>query len=119
MPGQPAWSGARTAPPTPGTARSALAFGALASISVFLKPLSLEFGWGRGETALGYTAIAFSSAVFGIFWGYLADRVGSRWFGVVGALVMAGSLFLLSGQSTLVEFYGYYFLYGAFGNALV
>ena len=29
---------------------STLSFGALASVSVFLKPLSLEFGWSRGET---------------------------------------------------------------------
>jgi MFS family permease len=98
---------------------SSLAFGALASISVFLKPLSVEFGWGRGETAFGYTAIAFSSALFGVFWGYLADRIGTRWFGVIGALVMAASLLLLSEQSTLFEFYAYYFLYGAFGNALL
>ena len=38
---------------------SALAFGALGSISVFLKPLSSEFGWSRGETSLGYTVISF------------------------------------------------------------
>ena len=30
---------------------SALSFGTLASISVFLKPLSLEFGWSRGNNA--------------------------------------------------------------------
>ena len=60
---------------------SALAFGALGSISVFLKPLSSEFGWSRGETSLGYTVISLSSALFGILWGYIADRFGTRWFG--------------------------------------
>ena len=40
---------------------SALSFGALGSISVFLKPLAAEFGWSRGETAFGYTVISFSS----------------------------------------------------------
>ena len=64
---------------------SALSFGALASISVFLKPLATEFGWGRGETSLGYTMISFSSALFGVLWGYVADRFGSRWFGLVAA----------------------------------
>ena len=48
---------------------SALSFGALGSISVFLKPLAAEFGWSRGETAFGYTIISFSSALFGILWG--------------------------------------------------
>ena len=37
---------------------SGLAFGALGSISVFLKPLAAEFGWTRAQTSLGYTAIA-------------------------------------------------------------
>jgi MFS family permease len=97
---------------------SALSFGALASISVFLKPLSAEFGWGRGETSLGYTAIAFSTALFGILWGNVADRYGTRWFGVVAALAMTASLFLLSEQTSIYEFYAFYFLFGAFGNAM-
>jgi MFS family permease len=97
---------------------SALSFGALGSISVFLKPLSVEFGWGRGETSLGYTAIAFSTAAFGVLWGYIADKFGTRWFGVVAALTMSITLYLLSTQSSIFEFYFYYFLFGAFGNAM-
>lgn len=96
-----------------------LSFGALASISVFLKPLSAEFGWGRGETSLGYTVIAFSSALFGVLWGTIADRYGTRWFGVVAALAMTASLFMLSEQTSIYEFYACYFLFGAFGNAMV
>ena len=83
---------------------SALAFGALGSISVFLKPLAAEFGWTRAQTSLGYTAIALSSALFGVAWGFVADRIGTRWFGVIAALVMAASLFLLSGQTSIVHF---------------
>jgi len=98
---------------------SGLSFGALGAISVFMKPLIAEFGWSRGETSLGYTAIAFSSALFGIFWGFVADRFGTRWFGVVGALIMAFSLFMLSRLSNISQFYAFYFLFGAFGNALV
>ena len=98
---------------------SSLSFGTLGAISVFLKPLSDEFGWGRGETAFGYTAIAFSSALFGILWGHVADRYGTRWFGIVAALAMSISLLLLSGQQTIVEFYAFYFLFGAFGNAML
>ncbi|MEM9621050.1 MAG: MFS transporter [Pseudomonadota bacterium] len=97
---------------------SALAFGTLGSVSVFLKPLAAEFGWGRGETALGYTAISFSSAVFGVLWGVLADKYGTRWFGVVSALVMTLALYLMSRQQTIVEFYAFYFLFGAFGTSM-
>ncbi len=98
---------------------SALSFGTLASISVFLKPLSLEFGWSRGQTSLSYTVISFSSAVFGVFWGYIADKYGTRWFGIVAALMMSLSLFLLSKQTNIYHFYGFYFLFGALGNAMV
>jgi MFS family permease len=98
---------------------SALAFGTLGTISVFLKPLSTEFGWTRGETSLGYTVISFSSAIFGILWGYIADKYGTRYFGFIAAIAMAGSLFALSGQQSIYQFYGLYFLFGAFGNAMV
>ena len=98
---------------------SGLAFGALGSISVFLKPLATEFAWTRAETSLGYTAIALSSALFGVAWGFVADRFGTRWFGVIAALVMTASLFMLSKQTSIVHFYAFYFIYGAFGNALV
>ena len=98
---------------------SALSFGTLASISVFLKPLALEFGWSRGQTSLSYTVISFSSAVFGVFWGYIADKYGTRWFGIVAAIMMSLSLFLLSKQTNIYHFYGFYFLFGALGNAMV
>jgi len=98
---------------------SALSFGTLASISVFLKPLALEFGWSRGQTSLSYTVISFSSAAFGVFWGYIADKYGTRWFGIVAAIMMSLSLFLLSKQTNIYHFYGFYFLFGAFGNAMV
>ncbi len=98
---------------------SALSFGALGSISVFLKPLAAEFGWTRGETSFGYSVISFSSALFGVAWGFLADRIGTRYFGLIAAVVMAACLFGLSLQTGLWQFYGLYFLFGAFGNALV
>ena len=43
---------------------SGLAFGSMASISVFLKPVSLEFDWSRGQTSFAYTVASFSSSVF-------------------------------------------------------
>ncbi|PPR67556.1 MAG: hypothetical protein CFH00_00894, partial [Alphaproteobacteria bacterium MarineAlpha1_Bin1] len=53
---------------------SAMSFGGLAAVGVFLKPLIAEFGWSRGATAAGYTVAAFSAAAFGIPLGYFADR---------------------------------------------
>ncbi len=52
---------------------SGLAFGSMASISVFLKPVSLEFGWSRGQTSFAYSIASFASAAFG------AVRGLARW----------------------------------------
>ncbi|MCH8141676.1 MAG: MFS transporter [Proteobacteria bacterium] len=98
---------------------SGMAFGTAGALSVFLKPLSAEFGWGRSETALGYTTLAMSSAVFGVCWGYVADRWGTRYFGIVAALAMPLALYLLSVQTSLWQFYAFYFLFGALGTAMV
>ena len=59
-----------------GTVLVALNLGALSSLSVFLKPLSAEFGWARGATALSYTTAAVTIGVAGVFWGRVADRYG-------------------------------------------
>ena len=48
---------------------SGLAFGSMASISVFLKPVSMEFGWSRGQTSFAYTVASFASA----FWSNLGS----------------------------------------------
>ena len=98
---------------------SGLAFGSLASISVFLKPVSLEFGWSRGQTSFAYTLASFASAAFGVIWGQLADKYGTKWFGAIGAVCMSLTLFSLSGLDSILQFYILYFLFGAFGCALL
>ena len=98
---------------------SGLAFGSMASISVFLKPVSMEFGWTRGQTSFAYTVASFSSAAFGVMWGQVADKFGTRWFGFVGAICMSLTLFLLSYMDSVFQFYLLYFLFGAMGSALL
>jgi len=98
---------------------SGLAFGSMASISVFLKPVSLEFGWSRGQTSFAYTVASLSSAVFGVLWGQVADKYGTKWFGFVGAICMSLVLFALSSLDSIAQFYTLYFLFGAMGSALL
>ena len=98
---------------------SGLAFGSMASISVFLKPVSLEFGWSRGQTSFAYTVASFSSAAFGVIWGQIADKYGTRWFGFVGSICMSLILFMLSNMDSIYQFYLLYFLFGALGSALL
>ena len=98
---------------------SVLTFGGLPAVAVFLKPLTLEFGWTRGETSLGYTAIAVSAAVAGLAYGVLADRFGTRVIIVIAAVGMGAAYLLQSGQSTLTEYYLAHILFGATGLAVV
>ena len=98
---------------------SGLAFGSMASISVFLKPVSLEFGWSRGQTSFAYTIASFASAAFGVIWGQVADKYGTKWFGLAGAISMSLTLLALSSLDSIYQFYLLYFLFGALGSALL
>ena len=98
---------------------SILTFGGLPAVAVFIKPLTLEFGWTRGETSLGYTAIAVSAAVAGLGFGVLADRIGTRVIAAIAAVGMGAAYLLQSGQSTLTEYYLAHILFGATGLAVV
>lgn len=91
----------------------ALAFGILGSVGVFLKPLVAEFGWSRGETSFGYSMLAFSSAIMGVAWGYVADRYGTERLIMAGVFAMVISLLGLSHLTELWHFYAAYFLFGA------
>jgi len=98
---------------------SALSFGVLASVGVFLKPLAAEFGWSRGSLSFGYSAITLATAFTGILWSIVADRYGTRWLVLFGAITLGIPLLLLSRMESITEFYLYYFIFGALGHAAV
>ena len=98
---------------------TALSFGTMGSISVFLKPLSNEFGWTRANTAFGYTVASLGSSFFGIIRGYLADNYVTSFFGFFATFFMVSSLFFLGKQNSILHFYVLYFCFGAFGYAVV
>ena len=98
---------------------NAISFGTLASVGIFLKPLISEFGWSRGDLSLGYTAITLATGLFGILWSILVDRYGSQWVALFGALALGIPLLLLSRMENIIEFYIYYFIFGALGHAAV
>lgn len=96
---------------------TAMSFGSLGAVGVFLKPIAAEFGWSRGSTAFGYTVAAMGAAVFGILWGFLADRNPTRYFSYMGAFAVAVSMLLLSQTAAQWQYYLSYGLFGAFGHA--
>lgn len=94
-----------------------LTFGLLGSLAVFLKPLAAEFGWQRGELALGYTIVALTAGVSGVMMGYLSDRQPYRPMVLMAVQVYVGCLLLFSSVSSLWQFYVIYALTGALGVA--
>ena len=100
-----------------GLTLTAMSFGGFGAVGVFLKPIAAEFGWSRGGTALGYTMAALGSALFGILWGFLADRNPTRRFAVMGALAVAIATLALSRTSAQWQYFLSYFIFGAFGHA--
>jgi len=95
---------------------TALSFGILSSVGIFLKPLAAEFGWSRGGLSFGYTTITLSTAFSGVIWGIIADRHGTRWIALFGAFAMTIALLLMSGLNSLWEFYLFHLMFGALGH---
>ena len=92
-----------------------MGLGSLFSISVFLKPLSLEFGWSRGDTAFAYTAAAMLNGLGGILMGFLADRYSTRPLVLFGGLMLGGALVLAGSITSLWQLY---LIYGPIMGAM-
>lgn len=91
--------------------------GSFVSISVFLRPLTDELGWLRGETTFAYLAGSISLGLGGIAMGRLADRYSTRRVVLSGVVVLGLSLLLLGRQESLWQFYVLYCLLGGLGAA--
>ena len=95
----------------------AMGVGSLWSISIFLTPITAEFGWMRGETTFAFLAGTVSMGVGGMLMGYLTDRYPTRWIVLAGALGLGASYLLLARLASPWEFYLYYCLLGGVGSA--
>jgi MFS family permease len=68
----------------------------VAVLGVYLKPIAEEFGWSRSAVAGALTACALSNALACPFAGKLADRIGPRRTALIGNVLLALSLLLIS-----------------------
>ena len=89
--------------------------GSFVSISVFLRPLTDELGWGRGDTTFAYLAGSIALGLGGIAMGHLADRYSTRRVVLAGVVALGLSLLLLGRQDSLWQFYLLYCLLGGLG----
>jgi sugar phosphate permease len=62
-------------------------YGARYCFGVFVKPMSLEYGWSRSVISLGASVMILSYGIGGIVSGYLLDRMAPRWIIIIGALI--------------------------------
>lgn len=87
--------------------------------SIFITPISAEFGWGRtaisGAISLGTLVAALLSPLVG----RIADRHGPRWVIACGALIMVAALSSLSQMRSLIVFYLAFGLARSIGQAVM
>ncbi|MFT3989245.1 MFS transporter [Aestuariivirga sp.] len=81
-----------------------VAIGAMFALPVFIVPMAEATGWSRTGISSAMT-IAFLAMAFGsMFWGSLADRIGPRAVVLIGSILLAVSIALVSQCRTLWEF---------------
>ena len=93
---------------------NSLAWSVRSTFALFYVALLGEFGWDRGEAALGYSLSWLLLLVFSPLAGWLYDRWGARRVVAGGGVILGGAL-ALTGQVT--SLLGYYLAFGVLGAA--
>lgn len=94
----------------------AIAMGVMVNgLSVFVIPLSTEFGWQRGSISLINVAGLIGLAVGGIVMGRVADRTTTRRVCLFGSLVFGLCILAASWAEALWQFYILFFTAGFLG----
>ena len=75
------------------------------SFGVFLKPMTEEFGWSRGELSLAFAVTFMLSGLLRPVAGYLADRYSPKTAVLLGVAVMGTILLLIPFISNLAQLY--------------
>jgi MFS family permease len=93
---------------------NSLAWSVRSTFALFYVALLGEFGWARGQAALGYSLSWLCLLVFSPLAGWLHDRWGARLVVPVGGLLLGAAL-ALTGQATAPR--QYYLALGVLGAA--
>src|SRR5262245_54861456 len=82
-----------------------ISYGPRSSFGFFLKPMTLENGWGRDVFAF---SVAMQTLIYGMvqpFSGAIADRFGTIRVIIAGALLYAGGVYMTAHASTPGQLY--------------
>jgi MFS family permease len=81
-----------------------VAFGAMFSLPVFLRPIAQDTGWSITGVSSAMTIAFVVMALGSIAWGSLSDRVGPRAVVLAGSVLLAAGLALASLTPSLLAF---------------
>ena len=81
-----------------------VAFGAMFSLPVFLRPIAEDTGWSITGVSTAMTIAFVAMALGSIAWGSLSDRFGPRIVVLAGSVLLAASLALASSPDSLLAF---------------
>ncbi|MFZ7103513.1 MAG: MFS transporter [Peptococcaceae bacterium] len=90
-------------------------WGTYATFGIFLKPITSEFGWERGDMALAYSLSALVQALSALVMGRLTDKLGPRFIVTVFGSCLAAAYLLLARITSIGQFQVTYALLGAVG----
>lgn len=92
--------------------------GAQFSIGIFMPALITEFGWTRTSISTGLTLSLIIMPIAGLGSGYLVDKIGPRLTVIIGSVIGAFAMFLLSQISQIWHFIVVYGIFLAAGLAM-
>lgn len=98
---------------------SSLAWSVRSTFALFYVALLSEFGWQRGEAALGYSLSWLLLIVFSPLGGWLGDRFGARVVVAAGGLLLGAGMALTGRVQGLGGYYVAFGVLGAAGIALI
>jgi MFS family permease len=81
-----------------------VAFGAMFSLPVFLRPIAQDTGWSITGVSSAMTIAFVTMAIGSIAWGSLSDRLGPRVVVLAGSILLAAGLLLASLSRSLLLF---------------
>ncbi len=98
---------------------NALAWSVRSTFALYYVALLEEFGWQRGEAAVGYSLSWLLIMVFAPLAGRMSDRFGPRVAVPIGGLLLGAGLVLTGRAHSLWEYYLYFGVLGAAGIAFI